>query len=116
MSRRAPCGVCCCILLCVSWTEHWRLERMFVLMTLVRFEWYIFEVLMGIRLLTWREKGMCVVMSEVQAQKSGYSAWYLPQGYLLRAALFAFVAELAGLAERGGCWVGEIRKEKLHRQ
>ena len=32
--------------------EYWRLEGMFVLMkVLVRFEWYIFGVLMDIRLL-----------------------------------------------------------------
>jgi hypothetical protein len=31
----------------------------------VRFEWYISGVLMGIRLLLWQEKGMCVVLSEV---------------------------------------------------
>ena len=47
VSGKAPCGVCCCML-CVSWAEHWRLERMFVLMkVLVRFEWYIFGALMG---------------------------------------------------------------------
>jgi hypothetical protein len=66
VSGRAPCGVCCWKL-CVSWAEHWRLEGMFVLMVLVRFEWYIFGDLMGIRMLLWREKGTCVVLSKVQA-------------------------------------------------
>jgi hypothetical protein len=58
-------------MLCVSWAEHWHLEGMFVLMVLVRFEWHIFGVLMGIRLLMWREKGTYVVLIKVQAQKSG---------------------------------------------
>ena len=73
VSGRTLYGVCFCML-CFSWAEHWRLEGMFVLMVLVSFEWYIFEVLMGIWLLLWREKGRCVVLSEVQAQKSGLIA------------------------------------------
>ena len=64
--ERAPCGVCCCRLE-VFWAEHWRLEGIFVLMVLVRFEWYIFGDLMGIQLLLWREKETCVILCKVQA-------------------------------------------------
>ena len=65
VSGRTLCGVCCCML-CIFWAKYWHLEEMFVSMVLVRFEWKIFGVLMGIRLLLRREKGTCVVCGSEQ--------------------------------------------------